>query len=162
VIGFRERHPTKGGQLPNEQQLREFFEGQGFSSERAQSATQEILLGLENFIQTERPKVATTEQIAQLNNIAKERNLNRVLSDEFIEELDPNGWHLCATAFIHEHAQGESVPPHVRGLWHFKTFEGDQSVNGTLDMDSAYYMSLAEWNSDTKRIEAEKTTKASA
>jgi hypothetical protein len=59
-------------------------------------------------------KSIDTPTLVELNFRAVARNYNRSLTDEFIQKLDPDGWHITVRQLAHEHAMGVKVAPHWR------------------------------------------------
>lgn len=91
-------------------------------------------------------KVATTDQLKHLNEIAERKGYNRQLNPDFIEnELDPGGIHVCSFKMLHEHAGGKPVEPHLRTRWLLKLKGNAKPVAGMLDVDLDQYEDLPEY-----------------
>ena len=60
------------------------------------------------------PRFTDSRGLLAINFLARERGYNRVLDEEEIVKLDPEGYHILNPFMIHRHAQGEDVPAHMR------------------------------------------------
>ena len=59
-------------------------------------------------------KQVSTKALRVLNNESIRLGYNRNLADEFFADLKRGDTHLLRVLIVHEHAQGEPVPPHYR------------------------------------------------
>jgi len=59
------------------------------------------------------PKILNTAALIHFNGEAVRRDYNRAVTDEFLEELDPEGWHLVVMNMLHEY-EFKGQPPAVR------------------------------------------------
>jgi len=59
-------------------------------------------------------KAVSAQQLIDVSREAETLNLNRVLPDEAIKHLDPDGTSVVWAVMIHEHAQGQPTKPHYR------------------------------------------------
>jgi hypothetical protein len=80
------------------------------------------------------------ESIRKANKIAARRNYNRVLDDKFVRSLPEDKLFPAFMTFIHEHAQGNKVDPHIR-CWVAFDAEGTKAF---IDCDMKLYKSLKE------------------
>jgi hypothetical protein len=139
------------------EQILDFYVTQyGWSQETAEEAVQELEKATTNVLpRREWPKVANTQQIVELNNTARERGYNRTLDDEFIKQLEPQGWHMCDFELLHEFKAGEPTEPHIRGRWLFRKSDmatSDEPTFAFIDMDIDQYTSLPQWDAEKKEI----------
>lgn len=57
------------------------------------------------------------EHLKVINRIAKRLNYNRTLPDELIDTMDDEYKYPIILTFVHEHAQGKPVDPHMRCMF---------------------------------------------
>ena len=99
-----------------------------------------------------RPKTADTHQLCLLADAARNNNYNRQFSQEFIDRLDPDGFHLVGITLPHEHAQGVKVDPHIRGQWFCKMKDADDPEMAFLDMPLDMFNGLDEWDPEAQEV----------
>lgn len=71
-------------------------------------------------------KLCRTPQLVEAATASQQEELNRLLPDELLEALDPDGVHVVQPMMVHEHAGGQEVEQHLRCRVYLK-------VSGTSD-----------------------------
>jgi len=79
-------------------------------------------------------KIAYTDEFVRIGRDSIERGFNRLLPDEFLDSLDPDGVHILTFNMPHEHIASQRVEPHVRTMWLAKVSGQEKGVDVTLDM----------------------------
>lgn len=79
-------------------------------------------------------KVVTTEVLKHLAQKAEKQGYNRQVTDEFLRDLDPDGFHIVSQVLLHEHAAGVQVAPHARCSVLAKAQGQDEPVEVFLDI----------------------------
>src|SRR5215467_7127104 len=109
-----------------EQELRE----QGLDEEQIEQALQQVRY-MQSLSEEERaaikqqsndtamaqsltPRYCDSRIIRLIDHVAAERDLNRRISDEGLEALDPEGIHVLHPMMIHRFAQGQPARAHMR------------------------------------------------
>ena len=83
-----------------------------------------------------RNTVLTTALLKEVHDESVKRDFNRLLSDEFFENIDPEGIHLVTLAMPHGDAD------HVRVVFLAKMRDDDEPVTVTIDMTWDAYSHL--------------------
>lgn len=128
-----------------------FYMEKGLSAEEAAERADQDVEAINRFLPNLH-KVGTAKDIKRLNAIAVEREYNRAVTDEFLKKLDPDGWNMCTQPLLHTWKHFEPCEAHVRGLWLCKLRFEKKPVEVFIDMDAGYYMSLPEYDPETKVI----------
>lgn len=87
-------------------------------------------------------KCFTKESIRAANKIAKRRNYNRQLTDQFVRSLPDDKWFPIIFSMMHEHVQGKKVEPHIR-CW---VVFNEKDHRAFIDCDIDIYESLTSFN----------------
>lgn len=87
-------------------------------------------------------KIADTLTLCELADAARQNNYNRQLSQEAINDLDPEGIHICQLELPHEHRAGESCEMHIRGMWMAKMKGTMEPVTLFIDAPPDMYANL--------------------
>lgn len=89
-------------------------------------------------------RIAGSDDIKHIHKTASVLNYNRILRDDLIEELDPDGLSLIVPAMIHKHAQGVEVAPHIRAFAYLATAGNDHPIRAIMDIPMDIWESLPE------------------
>ena len=88
-------------------------------------------------------KKASTQQLIKLNAWAEAHDMNRSISQEGIEKLDPQGVHICIFEMIHNRNIA-SDPIHLRTMWMVKMKGTKKPTRIFLDIDPSMLASHSE------------------
>lgn len=85
-------------------------------------------------------RVASSEQLVMLNDIARERGLPKYFPDEFTSSIDPDGAHVAVFARIMDDELTNE--PFVRVSWVVRTTVGNLPAYMSIDTSIEAYLGL--------------------
>lgn len=86
-------------------------------------------------------RVATAQQLKDINKTAIERNYNRALVDNYFRRLG-DGVVVLQPIMKHHHAQGKEVPVHYRCFIYGADPENGAGLRGQIDVDPDVFEAL--------------------
>lgn len=91
-------------------------------------------------------KVATRDDIINITKKADALHYNRILHDQAVKDLDPDGANVLIPAMMHEYAEGVPVDPHMRAFVYLSVIGTDEPVRSIIDVPIETWSALPKAN----------------